>query len=138
MDTKILSNVALGTHEDCITKYAKTNINPNRLVIIDSSDSEKVTYCSASDFPFGVAMDEAAASKELNIALLGCSSTIKIIAGAAIQSGDLVIPGADGTITPMPTSSGNYTCIGMALSGAAQGDLVEVLTSIPSQYTITA
>ena len=138
MKTKILSNVALGTHEDCITKHAKTAVKSNRLVSIDATDSDQVSHSSASDLPFGVAMDVADVDQELNVALLGCSNTIRVIAGAAIKSGDLLIPGDDGEIAPMPTSNGSYTCIGIALSGAAKGELVEALTSVPSQYTINS
>jgi hypothetical protein len=38
----------------------------------------------------------------------------------------------------MPTSAGTYSCIGLALSSAANGAEVEVLTSLPYQHKITA
>jgi hypothetical protein len=138
MDTLTLSNSALGTHEDCITKWAKTAISPRRLVVLDAVDSDQVVHATANSLPFGVADDEAAVGEIVNVDLLGCSNTIKITAGAAIGAGALLIPGTDGKVLPLPTATGNYICIGLALSGAASGGDVEVLTSLPYPYKITA
>jgi hypothetical protein len=136
MDTKILSNSAIGTHEDCITKYAKTAIKPCRLVVLDAENSDQIAHAAADSLPFGVADDEAQANEIVSVNLLGCSNTIKITAGAAIAAGELLIPGADGKILPMPTAAGTYICIGLALSAASNGNDVEVLTSLPYPYTI--
>jgi hypothetical protein len=136
MNPLILSNVALGIHEDCITKYAKINVMPCRLVVLDE-DPEKVTLADADSLPFGVTTDSANVGEIVNIDLLGCSNTIKIVAGAAIEAGELLIPDEDGKTLPMPTSAGTYICIGIALSTAPNGEEVEVLTSLPYQYTIT-
>lgn len=138
MDTEILSNEALGTHEDNITKCAKVALKPYRLVVLDQSDSDKVAYADKDTLPFGITTDEANVEEDVNVALLGCSSTLKITAEGAIQAGDLLIPGAEGKVASMPTAEGAYTCVGIALSGAAQNEPVEVLTSIPSQYSVTA
>ncbi|MDR1906606.1 MAG: DUF2190 family protein [Puniceicoccales bacterium] len=137
MDTKILSNSIVGTHEDCITKYAKTAIKPRRLVVLDGNDPDQVVHATAESLPFGVADDEAMDGEIVNVDLLGCSNTINIMAGAAIVAGALLIPGADGKVLPLPTTAGNYTCIGLALSSAPSGSDVEVLTSLPYPYTIT-
>ncbi|MDR0740144.1 MAG: DUF2190 family protein [Puniceicoccales bacterium] len=137
MDTLILSNSALGTHEDCITKYAKTAISPRRLVVLDTTDPDQIIHATANSLPFGVTDDEAAAGEIVNVDLLGCSNTIKIAAGAAIEAGALLIAGADGKVLPLPTDEGNYICIGLALSGASSGGDVEVLTSLPYPYEIT-
>ncbi|MDR1591064.1 MAG: DUF2190 family protein [Puniceicoccales bacterium] len=137
MDTLILSNSTIGTHEDCITKYAKTAICSHRLVALDGTDPDQVIHATTNSLPFGVADDEAAIDEIVNIDLLGCSNTIKITAGAAIAAGALLIPGADGKVVPLPTAEGNYICIGLALSGAASDGDVEVLTSLPYPYQIT-
>ncbi|UPA28284.1 MAG: DUF2190 family protein [Verrucomicrobiota bacterium] len=138
MDTQILSNVALGTHEDCLTKNAQTALTAYRLVKIDPSNGDQVMCAGPNDCAFGVTTDEAQAGEEVNIALLGCSSTLKITTSGAITSGDLLMPGDNGTVRSMPTEEGQYMCIGIALSGAASGGTVEVLTSFPSQCSVTA
>ena len=138
MDTLVLSNSTLGTHEDCITKCAKTAIKPCRLVVLDVTDPDWAVHATANSLPFGVAYDEAAVGEIVNVDLLGCSNTIKITAGAAIGAGALLIPGADGKVLPLPTTAGSYICIGLALSSAASGGDVEVLTSLPYPYKITA
>jgi hypothetical protein len=138
METKILANTATGTHEDCITKCAKTAIGRNRLVVLDTADPESVNLSGADSVPFGVTTDEAAAGEIVNIDLLGCSNTIHITTGAAVEAGELLIVGADGKVLPLPTGEGVYTCVGIALSTAAGGGVVEVLTSLPSQYIIEA
>jgi hypothetical protein len=137
MNTLVLSNSTIGTHEDCITKCAKTAIKSHRLVVLDGTDSDQVLHATADSLPFGVADDEAAAGEILNIDLLGCSNTINIVAGAAISAGSLLIPGAHGKVLPLPTAEGNYICIGLALSSAFCGGDVEVLTSLPYPYVIT-
>jgi hypothetical protein len=136
MDTKILSNSTIGTHEDCITKCAKTAISPYRLVVLDSTDDDQIVHATANSLPFGVSDDEAQPDEIVNVNLLGCSHTIKITAGAAIVAGALLIPGADGKAISMPTALGTYNCIGLALSAAAAGNDVEVLTSLPYPYEI--
>jgi hypothetical protein len=137
MNTRILSNIAIGTHEDCITKCAKTAIQRNRLVSLDLSDPDGVNPSSANGIPFGVSTDEAALGEIINIDLLGCSNTIDIVTEAAVGAGSLLIPGANGTVLPMPLTAGTYTCIGLALSSAPNGEPVEVLSSLPYQQKIT-
>jgi hypothetical protein len=138
MSMKILSNTATGTHEDCITKCAKTALKSCQLVALDGTDPEGVCLGNSNSIPFGVTTDEAAIGEIVNVDLLGCSNTIHIIAGANIAAGALLIPGANGTVLPMPTTEGTYNCIGLALSGTANGNAVEVLTSLPYQHRITA
>lgn len=138
MDTQILSNVALGTHEDCLTKQAKTALTAYRLVKIDPTNADQVVYAGVNDHAFGVTTDEAEAGEVVNIALLGCSNTLKIQASGTIASGDLLMPSENGMVASMPTTEGQYTCVGIALSGATSGSLVEVLTSFPSQCSVTA
>jgi hypothetical protein len=138
MNMKILSNTAIGTHEDCITKCAKTSLKPSQLVALDASDPEGVNLSGSNSVPFGVTSDEAAVGEIVNVDFLGCSNTLHIRAGANISAGALLIPGPNGTVLPMPTSTGTYNCIGLALSSAANGAEVEVLTSLPYQHKITA
>ncbi|MDR2201122.1 MAG: hypothetical protein LBN94_03375, partial [Puniceicoccales bacterium] len=78
METKILANTATGTHEDCITKCAKTAVGKNRLVVLDATDPESVNLGDSNNIPFGVTSDEAAVGEIVNIDLLGCSNTINI------------------------------------------------------------
>jgi hypothetical protein len=136
MHTQILANIALGTHEDSITKCAKTAIKPHRLVVLDEED--KVAHANASDMAFGVSSDEAAAGEIVAVDLLGCSNTIRIVAGAAIEAGELLMPGSDGKVLAMPVAAGTYNCIGIALASVPNGEATEVLTSLPYQFTIDA
>jgi hypothetical protein len=135
---KILSNTAIGTHEDCITKCAQTPLKPSQLVALDVSDPKGVNPSSSSSIPVGVTSDEAAGGKIVNVDLLGCFNTLHIRARANIAAGALLIPGANGTALPMPTAAGTYSCTGLALSSAANGAEVEVLTSLLYQHKITA
>jgi hypothetical protein len=137
MNMKILSNTAIGTHEDCITKCAKMPLKPSRLVALDPSDPTGINLSSCSSIPFGVTSDEAATGEIVNVDLLGCSNTLHIRAGVDIPAGALLIPGANGTALPMPTTAGTYSCVGLALSSAASGTEVEALTSLPYQHKIT-
>ncbi|MDR1434896.1 MAG: DUF2190 family protein [Puniceicoccales bacterium] len=134
MDTQILANIALGTHEDSITKCAKTAIKPYRLVVLDEDD--EVAHSSANGIPFGVSSDEAAAGEIVAVDLLGCSNTIRILAAAAIEAGELLIPGNDGKVLPMPTTVGTYNCIGIALATVPSGEATEVLTALPYPYAM--
>lgn len=134
---KILSNISEGTHENAITKVASVAINQRHLLVaFDSENQDKIKICTSTDIPFGIVSDEANVGDVVNVDLLGCSYTIKILAQDKIVAGDLISVGNDGKIVPMPTDSGTYACIGIALSGGSAGSCVEVLTSIPSQYTV--
>jgi hypothetical protein len=137
MNTQILSNIAIGTHEDCITKCAEIALKPYRLVVLDSEDPNKITYANTDGLPIGVSDDAAEIDEIVTVNLLGCSNTIPITAGSNIEAGELLIPGSEGKILPMPTDAGEYNCVGIALSTAANGEEVEVLTSLPYPYTIT-
>ncbi|MDR2807191.1 MAG: DUF2190 family protein [Puniceicoccales bacterium] len=136
MHTTSLYNPAIGTHEDSITKRAKTAIQRNRLVVLDTADPESVSLSNTTSIPFGVSSDEAAAGEILNINFLGCSNTIDIVADGTIAAGKLLIPGQDGKVAAMPGTPGTYTCIGIALATVSDGEVVEVLTSLPYQHTI--
>jgi hypothetical protein len=121
MNMKILSNTAIGTHEDCITKCAKVPLKPSQLVVLDPTDPKGVNLSSGDSIPFGVTSDEATAGEIVNVDLLGCSNTLHIRAGTNVPAGALLIPGPNGTVLPMPTGAGTYSCIGLALSSDANG-----------------
>ncbi|MDR0351769.1 MAG: DUF2190 family protein [Puniceicoccales bacterium] len=137
MKKETFSNIAEGTHEGNITKVAKTNITERyTLVKIDTSNPAMVDICTDSDLPIGVATDEASAGDIVNVALLGSADTIKAIASETIVAGKLLRPTDDGKIAPIGTAAGSYNCIGIALNSTIANSMVEVLSCVPTQYTI--
>ena len=136
---KILSNISEGTHENAITKVASVAISQRHLLVtFDQLNSDQIKICSSTDIPFGVVSDEAGIGDIVNVDLLGCAYTIKILAQEKISAGDLITIGDDGKVIPMPTTAGAYTCIGIALSSANAGACAEILTSTPSKYSVDA
>ena len=134
---KVLSNISEGTHEDAVSKCVKKAIS-TRYVLVSIADdgSEMVDICTSAGMPIGVVTDEAEAGEEVNVDLLGCSRTLNIRAGGAISAGELLTIGESGTAVSMPTETGTYTCIGIAMTSASAGGCVEALTSLPCKYTV--
>src|SRR5688572_227726 len=90
-ETVLLANIAEGTHEGGITKFADAAITERWLLGKVGSASDRVAVCGASDTPIGVITDEATAAGDgVSVSLLGSSrGTVRMVASAAIAQGAL-------------------------------------------------
>jgi hypothetical protein len=128
-DTVRLANIAEGTHEGNITKAVDAAITERFLLAKFGSASDRVAVCGTADTPMGVITDEAAAVGDLvNVALLGCkSSTVRMVASAAITQGALLEPAASGRVQTLGAGVGTHHVVGKAMdAAAAAGDVIEV------------
>jgi hypothetical protein len=132
----ILSNVAGETHRPHITYRAGGAIPRHRLVQL-SSDGTAVSVAGAGDQPIGLSTDEAALGESLDIALLGSADTLTARASGSIQAGDILVPAAEGRVKTLPTATGSYSQIGIALRPAVSDALVEIMPCVPCPYTIS-
>lgn len=127
--TVLLANVAEGTHCGNITKAADAAITERFLLAKIGSASDRIAAAGAADTPIGVITDEAAAAGDLvNVALLGGqSSTVRMVASAAIAQGALLEPAASGRVQTLGAGVGTHHVVGRALDAAANaGDVIEV------------
>ncbi|MDR1456449.1 MAG: DUF2190 family protein [Puniceicoccales bacterium] len=133
----IFANVAEGTHEGNITFLAAEPIEMAHVLV--ALQGNTVHPAAAGELPIGVVTDEAeAADDPINVQLLGSGSTVLISAADPISSGTFVVGTANGKIIPLPSESGTYRVVGIALTTATMaGEVVEVLTGLPSNIVIT-
>lgn len=128
-DTVRLANIAEGTHEGGITKFADAAISERYLLGKIGSSSDRVAICGASDTPVGVITDEASAAGEaVSVSLLGSArGTVRMVASAAIVQGALLEPAASGRVQTLGAGAGTHHVVGRALDAAsAAGDVIEV------------
>jgi hypothetical protein len=130
----ILSNSATGTHACNITKYAEEEITAKYLLGKFGTSADKVAICGVSDLPIGVVTDEAAVGDVVNVALLGSPDTLKVMAGSPITAGTRLVPAAGGKVQPLPSTAGEYCMVGIALTSAVAGEIVEFMSCVPQQY----
>lgn len=129
----ILSNIAEGTHAGNITKCASGAIS-QKYLLGKLAEDNKITIANAGDIPIGVITDEAAQAGEyVNVALLGANDTLKMTAEGAISAGSIVIPAQDGKVKALPSTSGTYLQVGIALNSAVAGGIVECVSCVPVQ-----
>jgi len=124
-----LANIAEGTHDGNITKAVDAAITERFLLAKIGSAADRVAVAGAGDTPIGVITDEASAVGDLvNVALLGArSSTLRMVASAAIAQGALVEPAASGRVQILGGGIGSHHIVGRTLDAAAvAGDVIEV------------
>ncbi len=124
-----LANIAEGTHDGNITKFAEAAITERYLIGKVGGAVDRVAVAGAGDAPLGVITDEAGAMGDpVNVALLGSSrGTLRMVASAAIAQGSLVEPTTGGRIQTLAGSAGAHHIVGRALDPAlGAGDAIEV------------
>ncbi|MDR1255771.1 MAG: DUF2190 family protein [Puniceicoccales bacterium] len=137
MKKLILSNGAEGTHAGNITKAAETPI-PQKYLLCKLNSDGTVAISGAADYPIGVATDEAEAAGDfVNVALLGASDTVKILASEAIPAGEIVVADSGGEVKALPAASGTYYQVGIALNAVNANKLVECVSCLPVQHVIS-
>ncbi len=91
----------------------------------DAQGLPSVTPTTAStDVPVAIALTDANAGEKVAVKILGTGGTTLVKAGGALSAGDTL--GAGGA-----EAAAGDTAIGVALAGAANGELVEVATVMP-------
>ena len=128
-NTVRLANIAEGTHDGNITKAVDAIITERFLLAKGGSAADRVAVCGAADTPIGVITDEAVAVADLvNVALFGSrSSTVRMVASAAIAQWALLEPAANGRVQTLGAGAGTHHVVGRAMDAAANaGDVIEV------------
>ena len=107
---------------------AATVVKGNILKFSGSTDAAglpTVTPTTAgTDAAVAIALTDANAGEKVAVKILGTGGTTLVKAGGALTAGDTL--GAGGA-----EAAAGDTAIGVALAGAASGDLVEVATVMP-------
>jgi hypothetical protein len=133
----IFANVSEGTHEGNVTFLAAAPIETAHVLV--ALQGNAVHPAAVGELPIGVVTDEAEAAEDpVNVQLLGGGATALISAADPISSGTFVVGTTNGKIIPLPSASGTYRVVGIALTTATvAGEMVEVLTGLPFNIVIT-
>ncbi len=84
-----------------------------------------VQPCGAGELPLGVTETGARMADEpVAVRMLNTPGSVEVNASAAVTIGQLLTSGADGSVVP---HSGVNPVVGMALSAAASGGIVEMM-----------
>ena len=112
-----------------VPKVATVAITQGQLVKVNGAE---VTVCTASDRPFGVATEGAAAGEQASIATFAVNGTVLLEASAAVVFGALLKPAAAGRVTSATTG----LLVAYALEAAtAPGDRFECALLTPVTVT---
>jgi len=122
----------IGTDIPCKNTEASTALAAGNVVKLDATNVLSGTQANigvlqgaaTTDYPVGVAMEAAAAGKQLRVR---CEGIAQVVAGAAITAGALVMPTTAGKVI---TQTAAKPQLGQALTAAAaDGDRILVLLS---------
>lgn len=132
------SNEAIGNHSGTMTAIAATEIPAKFLLVNFAADESqrRVAVASEKDRCFGVSLDEALPGDPIAIQFLGGDRTMKMTAATAICRGSFVFLAKDGKVQERPTRAGTYQRVGLALTSAAAGNLLEVLSCLPIETVV--
>ncbi len=137
--TKLFANIAEGQYLSGNKTYLADAAITTRFFLVKlGTDSGHVAVCAGAatvDEVIGVCTDESAAAEDpVNVHLLGAGTgTHKMVAGAAITAGAKLMSATNGKVITATTGS-NYV-IGKALTAAAaDGDVIEVISTVPWLY----
>jgi hypothetical protein len=136
----IFANCSDGTHSAAATFVASTDItNRHRLVAFDNAvNIGKIKLASGSDVSFGVTMDVASAGDIVAVRFLCGNETVLLEAAEAIAHGSVLVVAAGGRVRAIPSASGTYQKIGIAIGIASgAGDVIEVLPYVATIITIS-
>ena len=130
----------VGTHPNGqIPRNAEEAISTRHLLVKQGSDADGVLIATAGAVPLGTIDDEAdstdvADGMPKNINLLGAgSSTRKMVAAGAIAANALVYSVGGGKVEDASAAATGDYRVGRAITAAAaDGDIVEVVTELPT------
>ncbi len=117
-----------------ITGYlASAPLTTRFMLVKKGTGDDQYTICtSIADMPVAVCTDEPAATTDpVNFQWLnGCDKTQRMQASGAINDGDIVVTNGDGKVKSLPNQAGVYWQVGVAVTTAADGELVEVAPNL--------
>ena len=101
------------------------------IVAVDTSNDQSVVLAAAATDPIvGVLQNKP---KALQAGLVRFIGTSKVIAGGTITRGDKVTSDSNGKA--ITTTTNKDTLVGVALSSAVSGDIVEILLNVGSKQS---
>lgn len=113
-----------------ISGYCSSAPHTQRFLLMKqgSADNILTVVTSIADMPLAVCTDEPAATTDpVNFQYLNSAGkTQRMVASGAIAAGSIVVTNGDGKVKQMPAVAGVYWGCGVAVTTAADGDLVEV------------
>lgn len=133
-----LANVADGFQPAVQTRLCDAALASRYLLLKIGSDANHVAACGVGDIPVGFGLDTTdAAEDSVAVSKFGLQTEGALgVASGAIAAGDLLVPGANGTVRTLPVAAGTYYIIGRATKAAADTDQVEYTPSFPIQRVV--
>lgn len=114
---------AEGTHiNGILSKRADAAIASRFLLVKPGSDEDHIVAAGAADFPYGLALDEAAAAEDLvQVQILSAGGTVKLQTdgSGALVAGDFLIPAAAGQVKKMVAGVGQQYIVGQVIKAPA-------------------
>lgn len=100
-------------------------------VLKKGTDEYHVDVCGTGDVPYAMNQEDSAAAAEANLAVkhFGELCHTRGTASGAITNGDLLVPGANGSVRTLPAGAGTYYIIGQAKATVADGAEVPFVAS---------
>ena len=123
------------TKPNTYTFVAGGTILKGNAVKLDTDNQELVVECTgATDKSIGIAQEDAATGKQVEVALAGGGAVAKVNGSAAVLEGQLMVPHTDGTLKKVAAANDRF--IAVAMKDGATGDLIPVQVLI-GQATAT-
>jgi hypothetical protein len=109
-----------------------------RTVVKLGTDADHIDVCGTGDIPIGATRDGSAAiGVRCSFAQFGLyDKELEGTASGAITFGDMLVPGAAGTVRKLPVASGTYYIIGRAKATVADGASVPYVPCFPIQRVV--
>lgn len=119
------------------TKIADAAIGRRTLVKF-GTDADHIGVCGTGDIPLGATRDGSAATGDrVSFAQFGLyDRELEGTASGAITDGDMLVPGAAGTVRKLPVTSGTYYIIGRAKGTVADAAPVVYIPCFPIQRVV--
>lgn len=115
-----------------------SDISAKRLLTMAANGNVSHNSATATNNPVGVSQFPAKSGDHVSVVLINYPGTVEIEAGGAITRGAEVYAAANGKVSALSATPGDYKKIGIALEGAtADGDIIEVLPSDTKIVTVT-
>ena len=113
-------------------------VTAEHLLLKQGTDDDEVDICGASDIPLFHSLDTGAIGELITVGLLGnAPETAVLTASGDIVAGEAVFTAAGGAVQDLPTDAATYYQVGYALTAAADGEEVEVMTHPPIATVVT-
>jgi len=139
--TKIImanAHNAVGVHEGMLTKRSKTDDLQAYCLVCFDGDANHVKICPKTEIPWGISQYGAEVKEDLICVqpLSSCAQTAKIRISSNVKAGQLLCLAENGCAQALPSETGTYCIIGLALEDGQKDGCIEVLTSLPRNLEI--